>query len=65
MEGDVPSSLQNKRLISLDLTSMVADEVPGRVRRATQAVLKEIEDADGEIVTFIDEMHTVVGPVAA
>jgi len=62
VEGDVPSSLQNKRLISLDLTSMVAGaKYRGEFEERLQAVLKEIEDADGEIVTFIDEMHTVVG----
>ena len=62
VEGDVPTSLQNKRLISLDLTSMVAGaKYRGEFEERLQAVLKEIEDADGEIVTFIDEMHTVVG----
>ena len=62
VEGDVPMSLQNKRLISLDLTSMVAGaKYRGEFEERLQAVLKEIEDADGEIVTFIDEMHTVVG----
>ncbi len=62
VEGDVPTSLQNKRLISLDLTSMVAGaKYRGEFEERLQAVLKDIEDADGEIVTFIDEMHTVVG----
>ena len=62
VEGDVPTSLQNKRLISLDLTSMVAGaKYRGEFEERLQAVLKEIEGADGEIVTFIDEMHTVVG----
>ena len=62
VEGDVPTSLQNKRLISLDLTSMVAGaKYRGEFEERLQAVLKEIEDAEGEIVTFIDEMHTVVG----
>ena len=62
VEGDVPTSLQNKRLISLDLTSMVAGaKYRGEFEERLHAVLKEIEDADGEIVTFIHEMHTVVG----
>ncbi len=62
VEGDVPTSLQNKKLISLDLTAMVAGaKYRGEFEERLQAVLKEIEDADGEIVTFIDEMHTVVG----
>lgn len=62
VEGDVPTSLENKKLISLDLTSMVAGaKYRGEFEERLQAVLKEIEDADGEIVTFIDEMHTVVG----
>ena len=62
VEGDVPESLKNKRLISLDLTAMVAGaKYRGEFEERLQAVLKEIEDAEGEIVTFIDEMHTVVG----
>ncbi len=62
IEGDVPSSLQNKRVISLDLTSMVAGaKFRGDFEERLKAVLKEITDADGEVITFIDEMHTVVG----
>ena len=62
VEGDVPDSLANKRLVGLDLTSMVAGaKFRGEFEERLQAVLKEIEDADGEIITFIDEMHTVVG----
>ena len=62
IEGDIPNSLANKRLIGLDLTSMVAGaKFRGEFEERLQAVLKEIEDADGEIITFIDEMHTVVG----
>ncbi len=62
IEGDVPISLQNKRLISLDLTAMVAGaKFRGDFEERLKAVLKEITDADGEVITFIDEMHTVVG----
>ena len=62
VEGDVPSSLKNKRLISLDLASMVAGaKYRGEFEERLKAVLNEIEASDGEVVTFIDEMHTVVG----
>ena len=66
VEGDVPDSLKNKRLIALDLSSMVAGaKYRGEFEERLQAVLKEIEDSEGEIITFIDEMHTVVGAGAA
>ncbi|MDG2028816.1 MAG: AAA family ATPase [Acidimicrobiales bacterium] len=62
VEGDVPDSLKNKKLISLDISSMVAGaKSRGEFEERLQSVLKEIEDADGEIVTFVDEMHAVVG----
>ncbi|MGI9604141.1 MAG: ATP-dependent Clp protease ATP-binding subunit [Acidimicrobiales bacterium] len=62
VEGDVPESLKNKRLIGLDVGAMVAGaKYRGEFEERLQAVLKEITDADGEVVTFIDEMHTVVG----
>ena len=62
VEGDVPDSLQNKRLVALDMASMVAGaKYRGEFEERLQAVLTEIEDSDGEIVTFVDEMHTVVG----
>jgi ATP-dependent Clp protease ATP-binding subunit ClpB len=62
VEGDIPDSLANKRLISLDMASMVAGaKYRGEFEERLQAVLKEIEDADGEIITFLDEMHTIVG----
>ncbi len=65
-EGDVPESLTNKRLISLDLPSMVAGaKYRGEFEERLKSVLKEITDAQGEVVTFIDEMHTVVGAGAA
>ncbi len=62
VEGDVPDGLSNKRLISLDMSSMVAGaKYRGEFEERLQSVLKEIEDAEGEIITFLDEMHTVVG----
>ena len=66
VEGDVPESLRNKRLISLDMSSMIAGaKYRGEFEERLQSVLKEIEDADGEVITFLDEMHTVVGAGAA
>jgi len=62
VEGDIPESLKNKRLISLDMSAVVAGaKYRGEFEERLQAVLKEIEDADGEVITFVDEMHTVVG----
>lgn len=62
VEGDVPESLRHKRLIGLDLAAMVAGaKFRGEFEERLKAVLKEISDSDGEIITFIDEMHTVVG----
>ncbi|HEY9557346.1 MAG TPA: ATP-dependent chaperone ClpB [Acidimicrobiales bacterium] len=66
VEGDVPESLKHKRLISLDLGSMVAGaKYRGEFEERLKAVLKEITDAEGEVITFIDELHTVVGAGAA
>ncbi len=60
--ADVPDSLKNKKLISLDLTAMVAGaSYKGEFEERLQAVLKEITNSDGQIITFIDELHNVVG----
>jgi ATP-dependent Clp protease ATP-binding subunit ClpB len=62
VEGDVPDGLRDKRLISLDIGSMVAGaKYRGEFEERLKAVLKEISDSDGEVVTFIDELHTIVG----
>ena len=62
VEGDVPLSLQGKTLISLDLGAMVAGaKYRGEFEERLKAVLDEIKDSDGQIITFIDELHTVVG----
>jgi ATP-dependent Clp protease ATP-binding subunit ClpB len=60
--GDVPDSLKNKRLVALDLGAMVAGaKYRGEFEERLRAVLDDIKASDGQIVTFIDEMHTVVG----
>ncbi|CAM3894366.1 ATP-dependent chaperone ClpB [Isoptericola cucumis] len=60
--GDVPDSLQGKRLVALDLAGMVAGaKYRGEFEERLKAVLEEITASDGEVVTFIDELHTVVG----
>ena len=65
-EGDIPESLKNKRVLSLDLGSMVAgSKYRGEFEERLKAVLKEISDSNGEVITFIDELHTVVGAGAA
>ena len=60
--GDVPESLRDKRLVSLDVSSMVAGaKYRGEFEERLKAVLSEISRSDGQIITFIDELHTVVG----
>ncbi|MEU6732589.1 ATP-dependent chaperone ClpB [Streptomyces physcomitrii] len=62
VKGDVPESLKNKRLVSLDLGAMVAGaKYRGEFEERLKTVLGEIKDSDGQIITFIDELHTVVG----
>ncbi|MFF8961850.1 ATP-dependent chaperone ClpB [Streptomyces globisporus] len=62
VKGDVPESLKDKRLVSLDLGAMVAGaKYRGEFEERLKTVLSEIKDSDGRIITFIDELHTVVG----
>ena len=64
--GDVPESLKGKTLVSLDLSSMVAGaKFRGEFEERLKAVLEEIKDSDGQIITFIDELHTIVGAGAS
>jgi ATP-dependent Clp protease ATP-binding subunit ClpB len=66
VKGDVPEALLGKQLIALDLGSMVAGaKYRGEFEERLKAVLQEIKDSDGQVVTFIDELHTVVGAGAA
>jgi ATP-dependent Clp protease ATP-binding subunit ClpB len=60
--GDVPEGLKNKRLVSLDIGSMIAGaKYRGEFEERLKAVLKEITDAQGDVITFVDEIHTLVG----
>ena len=66
VEGDVPEGLKGKRVISLDMGSMIAGaKYRGEFEDRLKAILKEIADAEGEVITFIDELHTIVGAGAA
>jgi ATP-dependent Clp protease ATP-binding subunit ClpB len=65
-DGDVPDGLKSKRIVALDLGSMVAGaKYRGEFEERLKAVLTEIADAEGEVITFIDELHTMVGAGAA
>ena len=66
VDGDVPEGLKNKRLVALDMGSLVAGaKYRGEFEERLQAVLNEIKESEGRIITFIDEMHTIVGAGAA
>ncbi|MEO8286444.1 MAG: ATP-dependent chaperone ClpB [Chloroflexota bacterium] len=66
VRGDVPEGLKNRKLVALDLSSMVAGaKYRGEFEERLKAVLKEIAESEGEIIVFIDELHTVVGAGAA
>jgi ATP-dependent Clp protease ATP-binding subunit ClpB len=66
VEGDIPEGLKNRKVMALDLSAMVAGaKYRGEFEERLRAVLKEITDSEGEVITFIDELHTIVGAGAA
>ena len=66
VQGDVPQSLKNKRVVALDMGALIAGaKYRGEFEDRLKAVLREVTDAGGSIVLFIDELHTVVGAGAA
>ena len=66
VSGDVPEGLKNRRIVSLDMGALVAGaKFRGEFEERLKAVLKEVQDAEGEVILFIDELHTVIGAGAA
>ena len=66
IEGDVPEGLKNKRVVSLDLGAMIAGaKYRGEFEDRLKAVIKEVEESDGNVILFIDELHTLIGAGAA
>ncbi|MGA8296320.1 MAG: AAA family ATPase [Acidimicrobiales bacterium] len=66
VEGDIPEGLRNKRIVALDLSAMVAGaKYRGEFEERLRAVLREIVDSEGEVISFVDELHTIVGAGAA
>src|SRR5690606_16736488 len=66
VQGDVPESLKGRRVVALDMGSLVAGaKYRGELEERLKAVLREVEDAAGNVVLFIDELHTVIGAGAA
>jgi ATP-dependent Clp protease ATP-binding subunit ClpB len=64
--GDVPETLKNRRLVALDMGALIAGaKYRGEFEDRLKAVLKEVEKAEGEVILFIDELHTLVGAGAA
>jgi len=66
VQGDVPQSLKNRRLVALDMGALIAGaKFRGEFEERLKAVLREVKEADGEVILFIDELHTVIGAGAA